>query len=140
MPDWIEWIGFMGTGLTLAARGICGAVALRVTGPASGAAFLSCGLLSGSPPVMVTELLLFPPNGFRLWEPLRESRPSSGAVRAWPRGVSRSAIVAAGQPGASTRSAPTVEGSALTAPSMNGAFDGLWPKQAPRYPHPVHAR
>lgn len=82
MPDWIEWIGFMGTGLTLAAWGMRGAVALRVTGLASSVAFLSYGLLSGSLPVVVTELLLFPLNGFRLWQHLRESRPPGGAIRA----------------------------------------------------------
>lgn len=74
MLDWIEWVGFAGTGLTLAAWGMKGPVALRVTGLASSVAFLSYGLLSGSLPVVVTEMLLMPLNGWRLHQHLRDTR------------------------------------------------------------------
>lgn len=58
-----------------------GAVALRVTGLASSVAFLSYGLLSGSLPVVVTELLLFALNGFRLWQHLRDLRRGGAELR-----------------------------------------------------------
>lgn len=81
MPDWIEWIGFTGTGLTLAAWGMKGPVALRVTGLGSSLAFLCYGLLSGSLPVILTELLLIPLNGWRLSQHLR-ARPEGSPSHA----------------------------------------------------------
>ncbi len=78
MPDWIECIGFLGTGLTLGAWGMKGAVALRLMGLASSVAFFTYGMLLGSLPVMATELLLFPLNGFRLWQHLRETARAQG--------------------------------------------------------------
>lgn len=80
MPDWIECVGFAGTGLTLAAWGMKGPVALRVTGLASSVAFLGYGLLSDSLPVVVTEMLLMPLNAWRLHQHLREGRRDGGAL------------------------------------------------------------
>lgn len=77
--DWVEIVGFVGTGLTFAAWGMRGAVALRTFGIASSVAFLSFGLLSETWPVVATELVLLPLNSFRLWQLLAERR-SLGAI------------------------------------------------------------
>lgn len=74
MSDWIEIIGFAGTGLTLAAWGMRDATHLRVAGMASSVAFLAYGLLSESWPVVATEAVLLPLNGFRLWQLRAERR------------------------------------------------------------------
>lgn len=77
--DWIEIVGFVGTGLTFAAWGMRGAVALRAFGIASSVAFLSFGLLSETWPVVATELVLLPLNAFRLWQLLAERRERHAA-------------------------------------------------------------
>ena len=74
MSDWIEMIGFAGTGLTLAAWGMRDATHLRVAGMASSVAFLAYGLLTESWPVVATEAVLLPLNGFRLWQLRAERR------------------------------------------------------------------
>lgn len=84
-------MGFVGTGLTFAAWGMRGAIALRAFGIASSVAFLSFGLLSETWPVVATELVLLPLNAFRLWQLLAERR-SPGAVALPLEGAPRSAV------------------------------------------------
>jgi hypothetical protein len=72
--DWIEAVGFCGTGLTLASWAMGSALHLRVVGLASSVAFLAYGLLTQSWPVVATELMLMPLNGWRLWQLLRRRR------------------------------------------------------------------
>lgn len=93
--DWVEIVGFIGTGLTFAAWGMRGAVALRAFGIASSVAFLSFGLLSETWPVVATELVLLPLNAFRLWQLLAERR-SPGAIALPLEGGPRSAAEAGG--------------------------------------------
>ncbi len=69
--DWVEMVGFAGTGLTFAAWAMKGALPLRLFGIASSVAFLSYGALLGSWPVMVTEMVLLPLNAARLWQLMR---------------------------------------------------------------------
>lgn len=70
--NWVELVGFAGTGLTFAAWAMKGALELRIFGIASSVAFLSYGALLGSWPVMLTELVLLPLNAARLWQLLRQ--------------------------------------------------------------------
>lgn len=74
--DWVELVGFAGTGLTFAAWAMKGAIPLRVFGIASSVAFLTFGVLSQTWPVVVTELVLLPLNGLRLAQLLGSRRPS----------------------------------------------------------------
>lgn len=66
--DWIEVVGFCGTGLTLGAWSMRSSLWLRSMGLASSVAFLSYGALAGSLPVVATELVLLPLNAWRLWQ------------------------------------------------------------------------
>lgn len=84
MLNWIEIIGFAGTGLTLAAWAMKCSTHLRIAGIASSVAFLLYGLLTQTWPVVVTEAVLLPLNAFRLWELLAMQRAArSGSDKEW---------------------------------------------------------
>lgn len=66
--DWVETIGFAGTGLTIVAYGMRRLIPLRIAGILSSVAFLVYGLLIHSYPFVLMELTLLPINLYRLLE------------------------------------------------------------------------
>ncbi len=78
MLNWIEIIGFAGTGLTLAAWAMKCSTHLRIAGIASSVAFLLYGLLTQTWPVVATEAVLLPLNAFRLWQLIVMQRAARG--------------------------------------------------------------
>jgi CRP/FNR family cyclic AMP-dependent transcriptional regulator len=72
--DWIEMVGYTGTGLTVVAYGMKQIVPLRIAAILSSVAFLSYGLLTQSYPLVLMEVLLMPINIYRLVETLLERR------------------------------------------------------------------
>ena len=77
--DWIEAIGYSGTGFTVLAYGAKHLMPLRIAAILSSLAFLSYGLLSQSYPLVLMEAILLPINMFRLLE-LVADRRRSGTV------------------------------------------------------------
>ncbi|HZY67586.1 MAG TPA: YgjV family protein [Devosia sp.] len=73
--DWIEAIGFAGTGFTIVAYGMRNLIPLRIAAILSSVAFLTYGLLTQSYPLLLMEVVLLPINIFRLLE-LRPYRRS----------------------------------------------------------------
>ena len=72
--DWIEMVGFAGTGLTIMAYGARHLVPLRIMAISSSVAFLCYGLLTQSYPLVVMEVVLLPINICRLTQLLSERR------------------------------------------------------------------
>jgi hypothetical protein len=66
--DWIEVVGYAGTGLTIVAYGVKNIIPLRIAGILSSLAFLCYGLLTHSYPLVLMEVTLLPINTFRLLE------------------------------------------------------------------------
>ena len=77
--DWIEAIGYAGTGFTILAYGAKRLVPLRIAAILSSVAFLAYGLLAGSYPLVLMEAILLPINGYRLYE-LRVTRRQPAPV------------------------------------------------------------
>jgi hypothetical protein len=71
--DWIEAVGYAGTGLTIVAYGMRNLVPLRIAGILSSLAFLTYGVLTQSYPLVLMEAVLLPINVYRLLE-LRTDR------------------------------------------------------------------
>ena len=67
---WVDAIGFLGTGLTIATYAMRSMVALRVAALMSNGAFLANGLLIASYPIVLMEVALLPLNAVRLYERL----------------------------------------------------------------------
>lgn len=72
--DWIEAVGYAGTGFTIVAYGVKNIIPLRIAGILSSVAFLIYGLLSQSYPLVLMEAVLLPINSFRLLELLAARR------------------------------------------------------------------
>lgn len=72
--DWIEAVGYAGTGLTILAYGMRNLVPLRIAGILSSLAFLTYGMLTKSYPLVLMEALLLPINFYRLLELHTDSR------------------------------------------------------------------
>jgi len=72
--DWIEAVGFAGTGFTVVAYGMKRLVPLRIAAILSSVAFLAYGALTQSYPLVLMEVLLLPINAYRLVECLKERR------------------------------------------------------------------
>lgn len=79
--DWIELVGYAGTGFTVLAYGMKRIVPLRIAAILSSLAFLSYGLLVQSYPLVLMEVMLLPINTFRLVEVLAERRQALKAAR-----------------------------------------------------------
>jgi hypothetical protein len=75
--DWIEAIGFAGTGFTIVAYGMRHLVPLRIAAILSSLSFLTYGLCTQSYPLVVMEVILLPINTFRLLEVLRGRRSTT---------------------------------------------------------------
>lgn len=80
--EWIELVGYAGTGFTVVAYGMKRIVPLRIAGILSSVAFLSYGLLMQSYPLVLMEVLLLPINAYRLYEILLERRRALKALYA----------------------------------------------------------
>jgi len=78
--EWIELVGYAGTGFTVVAYGMKRIVPLRIAGILSSVAFLSYGLLMQSYPLVLMEVLLLPINAYRLYEILLERRRALKAL------------------------------------------------------------
>lgn len=78
--EWIELVGYAGTGFTVVAYGMKRIVPLRIAGILSSVAFLSYGLLMQSYPLVLMEVLLLPINAYRLYEILVERRRALKAL------------------------------------------------------------
>ncbi len=79
--DWIEAVGYAGTGFTICAYGMKNIVQLRIAGILSSLAFLSYGLLTQSYPLVLMEITLLPINTLRLLELLAERKRSQPEMR-----------------------------------------------------------
>lgn len=66
--DWIEAVGYAGTGFTILAYGFKNLIPLRIAAILSSLAFLTYGLLVQSYPLILMEMVLLPINLFRLFE------------------------------------------------------------------------
>lgn len=75
--DWIEMVGFSGTGFTILAYGMKYLVPLRIAAILSSIAFLIYGVLTQSYPLVVMEVVLLPINSYRLMELLAQRRRSA---------------------------------------------------------------
>lgn len=67
----IEAIGYLGTFATIVTYAMSNMIPLRIAGLLSSGAFLTYGILTKSWPVVATEAILLPLNGFRLWQMIR---------------------------------------------------------------------
>jgi hypothetical protein len=66
-------IGFVASGLVLAAFGMKDMISLRVVAICSNFAFIAYALLLSLPPVLILHVVLLPLNGWRLAQALRGS-------------------------------------------------------------------
>lgn len=78
--DWIEAIGYAGTGFTILAYGFKHLIPLRIAAILSSLAFLTYGLLVQSYPLVLMEAVLLPINLFRLLEIINQRRSPSPEV------------------------------------------------------------
>ena len=78
--DWIEAVGYTGTGLTILAYGMRNLVPLRIAGILSSVAFLTYGVLTHSYPLALMEILLLPINAYRLLELRTDRRRNTTSV------------------------------------------------------------
>ena len=68
---WCEAVGYLASGLVLAAFCLRDMLPLRILAVASNLAFVSYGWLAGLRPVLLLHLVLLPINLFRIWQLLR---------------------------------------------------------------------
>lgn len=72
--DWIEALGWIGSGLTIATYAMKTMVPLRIVAIISGVFYLAYAVIQGLWPLVLTELVLLPFNFWRLWEILSLTR------------------------------------------------------------------
>ncbi|MCJ2069071.1 cyclic nucleotide-binding domain-containing protein [Methylobacterium sp. J-030] len=78
--DWIEGIGFLGTGLVIVSTAMTTMIPLRIIGICASCALIIYGILIHSWPVIVTELFELPLNTYRLWQMFRLVRETKAAA------------------------------------------------------------
>lgn len=69
--NWVEAIGYLGTGLTVTASAMSTMIPLRIAALLASAAMLAYGILTGSMPIVLTELIQIPFNAVRLYQMVR---------------------------------------------------------------------
>ncbi|TGD99849.1 Crp/Fnr family transcriptional regulator [Methylobacterium nonmethylotrophicum] len=69
--NWVEAIGYLGTGLTIASTAMSTMIPLRIVSILASVAVLTYGLLTGSMPVVLTEAIQIPFNAWRLYQMVR---------------------------------------------------------------------
>ena len=80
----LEAVGFLASGLVIAAFCMKDLVPLRVTALASNVAFLAYGLGLGLTPVWLLHAILLPVNCWRLWQQVSQSNePLSERCSGW---------------------------------------------------------
>jgi CRP/FNR family cyclic AMP-dependent transcriptional regulator len=67
----IESIGYLATVLTIGSYAMTNIISLRITSILSSFSFIIYGFLIQSNPVLLTEIILLPLNGFRLYQSLQ---------------------------------------------------------------------
>lgn len=82
--DWIELIGYAGTGLTVVAYAMRSSIRLRIAGILSSLAFLVYGALTQSYPIVLMEMVLLPLNLWRLVQMLHLVRAKVPSDEATP--------------------------------------------------------
>ena len=65
---WVEAIGYLGTALTVTASAMSTMIPLRIIALMASVAVITYGILIGSLPVVLTEMIQIPFNAFRLWQ------------------------------------------------------------------------
>ncbi len=76
--DWIDVIGYAGTGLTVLSYSMRRMLPLRIAAVSSSVAFLTYASFTGAGPLIVMEMILLPINGYRLLELISVPRESGG--------------------------------------------------------------
>jgi CRP/FNR family cyclic AMP-dependent transcriptional regulator len=71
-------IGFVASGLVLAAFGMKDMINLRIVAICSNFAFIAYALLLSLPPVLILHVILLPLNGWRLMEALKQRSAMAG--------------------------------------------------------------
>ncbi|AWB20139.1 cyclic nucleotide-binding protein [Methylobacterium currus] len=99
--NWVEAIGYLGTGLTIASTAMSTMIPLRVVSILASVAVMTYGLLTGSMPVVLTEAIQIPFNAWRLYQMVRLVRDVKRAAGGdlsldWLRPFGESRRVAAG--------------------------------------------
>lgn len=78
--NWMEAVGYLGTAFTVATYAMRTMIPLRIAGILSSVAFISYGLLTGSFPVVLTEMILLPLNAVRLYQMVKLIRSVESAA------------------------------------------------------------
>lgn len=78
--DWVEAIGFLGTGLVIVSTAMTTMIPLRVIGICASSVLIVYGILINSWPVIVTELFELPLALYRLWQMYRLVRETKTAA------------------------------------------------------------
>ncbi|MET7246658.1 cyclic nucleotide-binding domain-containing protein [Methylobacterium sp. EM32] len=99
--NWVEAIGYLGTGLTIASTAMSTMIPLRVVSILASVAVMTYGLLTGSMPVVLTEAIQIPFNAWRLYQMVRLVRDVERAAEGdlsldWLRPFGESRRIAAG--------------------------------------------
>lgn len=79
--NWIEGLGWIAAGFTLAAYSMRTMLPLRAAAIGANCFFIAYSLLAGIMPTLVLHLILLPFNGYRLWEILWLTRKARAARR-----------------------------------------------------------
>ena len=79
--DWVEGIGYLGTALTISATAMSTMIPLRIISLCASCAVITYGILIGSMPVVLTELIQMPFNAYRLWQMMRLVRDVETAYK-----------------------------------------------------------
>ncbi|MCJ2084538.1 cyclic nucleotide-binding domain-containing protein [Methylobacterium sp. E-005] len=78
--DWVEAIGFLGTGLVIISTSMTTMIPLRIIGICASSVLIVYGILINSWPVIVTELFELPLAMYRLWQMFRLVRDTKTAA------------------------------------------------------------
>ncbi|WP_091720744.1 Crp/Fnr family transcriptional regulator [Methylobacterium phyllostachyos] len=78
--DWVEAIGFLGTGLVVISTAMTTMIPLRVIGICASSVLIAYGILINSWPVIITELFELPLALYRLWQMFRLLRETKAAA------------------------------------------------------------
>ncbi|KQT45491.1 cyclic nucleotide-binding protein [Methylobacterium sp. Leaf456] len=78
--NWIEAIGYLGTGLTIASTAMSTMIPLRIVALGASCAVLTYGFLIGSAPVVLTAMIPIPFNAWRLYQMIRLVRDTERAA------------------------------------------------------------
>lgn len=78
--NWVEGIGYLGTVLTITSSAMSTMIPLRIVSLAASVVVIAYGIMIGSFPVVLTEMIQIPFNAYRLWQMLRLVRNAEQAA------------------------------------------------------------